>query len=73
MRERAERKGELLGVPRLANERLDEIAAAHVMREIAEQTARERIVAKILYQAAAVRECPGAQYLVGGGTEPGTQ
>src|SRR5690242_156627 len=52
--ERAQRKGVLVHVLGVGQQRLDEVAAAYVMQQVAEELAAERIVAKVLDDAAAV-------------------
>ena len=66
MRERTEGESVLVGIFGVSQQRLDEIAAADVMREVAEKGAAVRVVAQILNNGAAVGVglCP-AQILLG--------
>jgi hypothetical protein len=54
MGERAERERVLVQIARVANDRFNEIAAAHVVQQVAEEMAAERVVAEILNDRAAV-------------------
>ena len=67
VRERAEREGVLVDVVRLAQHRLDEIAGAHVVQQVAEEVAAERVVAEVLNHRAAVGVAARhRQFLAGG-------
>ena len=55
MRERTKRKGVLCQVLRVVQQRPHEIAAANIMRQVAEKWAAVRVVAHILNNGAAVR------------------
>ncbi len=55
MRERAKRKRVFVDVLRIAQHRVDEIARAHVVQQVAEEVAAERIVPEVLDHRAAVR------------------
>src|SRR2546429_2346134 len=55
MRERTKRKGVFRSVLRVVQQRPDEIAAANIMRQVAEKWAAVRVVAHILNNGAAVR------------------
>ena len=55
MRRGAERKSIFIQILRVVDQGLDQIGAAHIVRQIAVKMAAERIVAKILNDAAAVR------------------
>ena len=54
VRERAERERVLVDVARLADHRLDEVAGADVVQQVAEEMAAERVVAEILNHRSAV-------------------
>jgi hypothetical protein len=51
----AEGEGQLVDVSRIANHRLDKVAGARVVQEVAEKLVAERIVANVLNHRSAVR------------------
>ena len=55
VRHGAECKGILIHVPRIAEQRQDEIAAAYIVRQVAEERTPIRVVTQILNNRAAIR------------------
>ena len=64
MTERPQGKGVLVNVLSVGDQRRDEIAGAHVVQQVAEEGAAERIVAKILDDASAVGVAAGVEQLL---------
>src|SRR5438477_7659185 len=70
VRQGAQGEGEFVKVGRLEDEIDDKISAAHVMSQIAEKFAAERVISDVLNQAAAIGVSMGlAQFLRRGGWE----
>ena len=63
--ERADGEREFVDVPGVAQQRLDEVAGADVVQEVAEESAAERVVPEILDDRTAVGERTRAQERVG--------
>ena len=61
MRRGAERKSVFIQSLRIVDQGLNQVGAAHIVRQIAEKMTAERIVAKILNDAAAI--CIGVRFL----------
>ena len=60
VRQRAQREGQFVDGLRVADERLDEVAGAGIVEQVAEEFVAERVVAKVLNHRAAVGERAGA-------------
>ena len=55
VRERAEREGVFVGIGSVADQAVDEFAGSHVVCQVREEVAAERVVPEVLNQRAAVR------------------
>jgi hypothetical protein len=67
VRQRAQSESVLVNVLGVGDQVDHKIAAADVMRQIAEELAAERVVAQILNDASSVGECVRLQQFVRGG------
>jgi hypothetical protein len=63
--QRTQGESVLVDIPRVTNQRRDEIAGAHVMQQVAEELAAEGVVAEILNHAADVGEAASLLNLLG--------